>query len=48
MDAPLDDPCELPLLDLNQPDAIATFIVDYAAGEKPAAKTASGAPERTR
>jgi molybdopterin-guanine dinucleotide biosynthesis protein B len=48
VDAPLDDPGRLPLLDLNKPDAIATFIVDYVAGEGPAAKTASGAPDRKR
>jgi molybdopterin-guanine dinucleotide biosynthesis protein B len=48
VDAPLDDPCRLPLLDLNKPDAIAAFIVDYVAGESPAAKTASGAPDPTR
>ena len=48
VDAPLDDPCELPVLDLNRPDAIAAFIVGYVAGEQPAAKTASGGPEPTR
>lgn len=47
-DAPLGSACDLPLLDLNQPDAIATFIVDHVAAESPAVRAAGGAPERER
>ncbi len=32
-DAPLDDPTELPQLDLNRPEDIAAFIVDYVLSE---------------
>jgi molybdopterin-guanine dinucleotide biosynthesis protein MobB len=41
-DAPLDDVCQLPQLDLNQPGEIAAFIVDYVARETPALKATSG------
>ena len=45
VDAPLDDGCDLPLLNLNEPDAIAAFVVDYVAGESPAAEAAKAGPD---
>jgi len=42
-DARLDDTRRLPQLDLNRPEEIAAFIVEYVAGEKPVSKTAGGA-----
>lgn len=44
-DAPLAHLRHLPQLDLNRPEAIAAFIVDYVAREKPALKTANGTPD---
>jgi len=41
-DAPLAQPPELPQLDLNRPEAIAAFIVDYVAAQTLALKDANG------
>ncbi|GMQ96004.1 MAG: hypothetical protein BMS9Abin14_493 [Gammaproteobacteria bacterium] len=41
-DTPLDDTRRLPQLDLNRPEEIAAFIVDYVAKEDPVLKTAGG------
>jgi molybdopterin-guanine dinucleotide biosynthesis protein MobB len=48
VDAPLDDACDLPLLDLNEPDAIAAFVVDYVAGESPVTTATIARPDLTR
>jgi len=42
-DTPLDDARRLPQLDLNRPEEIAAFIVDYVAKEGPVLTTAGGA-----
>ena len=42
-DAPLDDTRQLPQLDLNRPEEIAAFIVDYVAQETPVLTTPNGA-----
>ncbi len=44
-DAPVEGTCQLPQLDLNRPEEIAAFIVEYAAKESPIFKTANGARE---
>ncbi len=41
-DTPLEDTRRLPQLDLNRPEEIAAFIVDYVAKEDPVLKTAGG------
>ncbi len=41
-DTPLDDTRRLPQLDLNRPEEIAAFIVDYVAKETPVLSTANG------
>lgn len=43
-DAPLDNIRQLPQLDLNRPEEIAAFIVDYAAKQNPELRTVNGAP----
>jgi len=43
-DGPLDDCRQLPQLDLNRPEEIAAFIVDYAAKQSPVLRTAGNAP----
>ncbi len=45
-DAALGDTGNLPQLDLNRPEAIATFIVDYVSRENPLLKTADGVADR--
>ncbi len=45
-DAPLDDIRLLPQLDLNRPEEIAAFIVDYAAKLNPVLHRAYGALDR--
>ena len=42
-DAPLEDTRQLPQLDLNRPEEIAAFIIDYVAKENPVLTTANGA-----
>ncbi|GMQ76546.1 MAG: hypothetical protein BMS9Abin01_1826 [Gammaproteobacteria bacterium] len=42
-DTPLEDTRRLPQLDLNRPEEIAAFIVEYVAKEDPVLKTAGGA-----
>ncbi len=42
-DAPLDNTRQLPQLDLNRPEEVATFIVDYVAKRNPVLKTANAA-----
>jgi len=43
-DAPLDDCRQLPQLDLNRPEDIVAFIVDYVERQNPALRAAGGAP----
>ncbi len=45
-DTPLDDTRRLPQLDLNRPEEIAAFIIDYAAKMKPVLETANGTLDR--
>ncbi|MCK5366068.1 MAG: molybdopterin-guanine dinucleotide biosynthesis protein B [Gammaproteobacteria bacterium] len=45
-DTPLDDTGRLPQLDLNRPEEIAAFIIDYAAKMKPVLETANGTLDR--
>ena len=45
-DAPLDNTRDLPQLDLNRPEVIAAFIVDYVAKENPLLETATDSAER--
>ena len=45
-DTPLDDTRNLPQLDLNRPEEIAAFIVDYVARESPLLKTADAVADR--
>ena len=45
-DAPLAEETHLPRLDLNRPEDIATFIVDYALGEPRSAQTSAHASPR--
>lgn len=47
-DAPLEEPCPLPLLDLNRPDAIAAFIVDQVAGDLGRARQAGSRSDGIR
>lgn len=44
-DAPLDDCRQLPRLDLNRPEEIAAFIVDYVERQSPVLRAAGGAPQ---
>ena len=44
-DAPLDDCRQLPQLDLNKPEEIAAFIVDYVAKQHPVLRTADSVPQ---
>ena len=45
-DTPLDDTRQLPQLDLNRPEEIAAFIVDYVAKEDPVLKAAGRTQDR--